>query len=78
MIIAEEWWSFAKKGNCAGNTYFKYKSVHKYTRVARGQESVEIKSMIDLVLVKRDMLRYVQDVRTVRGMGHGLSDHSGW
>ena len=24
---------------------------------------VEIKSMVDLVLVKRDMLRYVQDVR---------------
>ena len=28
--------------------------------------------MIDLVLVKRDMLRYVQDVR---GMGRDLSDH---
>ena len=25
--------------------------------------------MIDLVLVKKDMLRYVQDVRVVRGMG---------
>ena len=31
--------------------------------------------MIDLVLVKRDMLRYVQDVRAVSGMGRGLSDH---
>ena len=31
--------------------------------------------MIDLVLVKKDMLRYVQDVRVVRGMGRGLSDH---
>ena len=31
--------------------------------------------MIDLVLVKKDMLRYVQDVRAVRGMGRGLSDH---
>ena len=30
---------------------------------------VEIKSMIDLVLVKRDMLRYVQNMRAVRGMG---------
>ena len=28
--------------------------------------------MIDLVLVKKDMLRYVQDVR---GMGRGFSDH---
>ena len=31
--------------------------------------------MIDLVLVNRDMLHYVQDVRAVRGMGRGLSDH---
>ena len=31
--------------------------------------------MIDLVLVKRDMLRYVQDVRAVRGMGQDLHDH---
>ena len=58
-----------------GNTYFKHTSVHKYTRPARGRGGVEIKSMIDLVLVKRDILRYVQDVRTVRGMGRGLSDH---
>ena len=36
---------------------------------------MEIKSMIDLVLVNRDMLEYMQDVRVVRGMGHGLSDH---
>ena len=27
---------------------------------------VEVKSMIDLVLVRRDMLRYMQDVRAVR------------
>ena len=47
----------------------------KYTRVARGRDGVEIKSMIDLVLVKRNMLRYVQDVRAVRGMGRGLSGH---
>ena len=28
--------------------------------VARGSHGVEVKSMIDLVLVKKDMLRYVQ------------------
>ena len=28
--------------------------------------------MVDLVLVKKDMLRFVQDVR---GMGRGISDH---
>ena len=31
--------------------------------------------MVDLVLVKMDMLPYVQDVRVVRGMGRGHSDH---
>ena len=31
--------------------------------------------MIDLVLVKKDMLCYVQYMRAVRGMRRGLSDH---
>ena len=44
-----------------GNIYFKHSSLHKYRRVARGQDGVEVKSKIYLVLVKRDMLRYVQD-----------------
>ena len=58
-----------------GNTYFKHRSLHKYLRVARGRDGVEIRSMIDLVLVKRDMLQYGQDVRAVRGLGCCLSDH---
>ena len=45
-----------ERGLCVGNTYFEHRNVHKYTKVARGREGVEIKSMIDLVLVKRDML----------------------
>ena len=56
---------------CVCNTHFKHRSLYKFARVARGQDGVEIKSMIDLVLVKRDMLCYVQDVRE---MGQGLSD----
>ena len=59
---------------CAGNAYFKHRSLHKYTRVARGQDGVDVNSMIDLVLVKKDMLRYVQDLKAVRGMGGDLSD----
>ena len=58
-----------------GNTYFEHRSFHKYIRVTRGQDRVEIKIMIDLVMMKKDMLLYVQDVRAVRGMGRGLSDH---
>ena len=72
MIMAEEWWSFVVKGDC---TYFKLGSLHKYKRVARGQDGVVVKIMIDLLLVKRDIPRYVQDVKAVRGMGRGISDH---
>ena len=65
----------AETGMCVSNSYLKHRSLHKYTRVAKGQDGVEVKSMKDLVLVNEDMLRYVQDVKEVRGMGRGLSDH---
>ena len=42
--------------------------------MARGKDGMEINSMIDVALVKRDMLPYVQDVRAGRGMVRGLSD----
>ena len=58
-----------ERGLCVGNTYFKHRSLHKYTR---GQDGVKAKSIIDLVLVKKDMLRYVQDVRAVKVIGRGL------
>ena len=32
---------------CVRNTYFKHIGLHKYTRVAREQDRVEVKSMID-------------------------------
>ena len=60
----------AESGLCVGNTYFRHKGLHKYTKMA---EAKEVKSMVDMVFVKKDMLRYVQDVRVVRGMGRSLS-----
>ena len=27
---------------CMGNTYFEHKSLHKYSRVARGQDGVKV------------------------------------
>ena len=38
-------------------------------------DELELMIMIGLVLVKKDMLRYVQYVRAVRGMGRFFSDH---
>ena len=58
-----------------GNTYIKHRSLHKYTRAAIVQGGVKIKSMIYLTLLKRDTVRYVHDIRAVRGMRRGLSDH---
>ena len=49
-----------------GGTYFEDKSLHMYTRVVMDQGGVEVKNMIDLVLVKKSILCYV---RTVREMG---------
>ena len=49
--------------------------MHKYAVVARGQDGLEVRSGIDLILVKKDMLRYVQNVRAGRGIVRGLLDH---
>ena len=54
--MVEELWGFAKKGNSVLVTHISSTKVCIST-----EEGVEIKSMIDLVLVKRDMLRNVQD-----------------
>ena len=45
------------RGLCVGNINFEHKSLHNYTRVAKGHDVVELKIIIDLVLVKKDMLR---------------------
>ena len=66
MIMVGEWRSSVLKGDCVWVTYFEHRSLHKYTKVAMGQDGMRIKSMIDLVLVKKDMLHYVQDMRAVK------------
>ena len=59
---------YAENSLCLDNAYFEHNNLHKYTRVPWGQDRVKVNSMIDLVLVKKDMLCFVQDVRAVRGM----------
>ena len=73
--MVEEWYISALKGDCVKVIHTlrtEFAEVHKG---GKGQDGVEVKSMIDLVLMKKEMLRYVKDVRTVRGMGLDLSDH---
>ena len=52
----------AEKGLSVSKTYFDLMNLHRYTRVDRRQDVMEVMSMIDLVLVKKVMLRYVEDV----------------
>ena len=58
----------AERGLCVNNTYCEHESLYNYSRRAGGYCGVEAKSMIDLVMVRKDMPHYVQDVRAVRGM----------
>ena len=37
--------------------------------MARGEDGVEVKSRIDPVMVNKDMLRFVHDLRAVREIG---------
>ena len=50
-----------ERGFFVCNSYFEHKLSHKYTRVVRGQDGMEIMKIIDLVLVKKAILRYVQE-----------------
>ena len=62
--MAEELWSFAKKRDSVWVTYFKHRSFHKYTRVARGQDRVEPKEE-----------KRILDINVSWGRGMGFSDH---
>ena len=53
------------EGLCVWVTLTLNPSFRRYTKVPRGQHGMEVKSMIYLVLVKKDMMRYVQDPRPV-------------
>ena len=49
MIVKEKWLNSAERGLCVVNTLLEHNSLHKCTRMAKGQEGVKVKSMIDLV-----------------------------
>ena len=72
----EDWWSSMLKGDCVWITYTLNTRICISKQGWQGAKiRVKVKSMIDLVLVKKDMLHFVQDVRAVRGMRQGISDH---
>ena len=50
--------------------------INKWRRVYTGRNGMKAISTIDVLLIKRDTLRYVHDVRVVKGMRGVISDHS--
>lgn len=64
----------AERELSVANTYFQHKNIHKYTWSVRRGEN-ECKSLIDLVLVKKEMMRDILDVKAIRGLNGGISDH---
>ena len=65
----------AERGISVSNTYFQQKDLYKSFSGTTPKNGVEVMSMIHLVLGIKAILRYVQNVRVVRGMTQGLSDH---
>ena len=59
--MEEEWWSSVLKGDCMWVTHTSCTRVCINTQEWQGQDEVEVKSMIDIVLVKKDMPHYVQE-----------------
>ncbi|KAK7872016.1 hypothetical protein R5R35_004529 [Gryllus longicercus] len=57
---------------CVANTFFQHKDIHKYTRI---DPSRDIKSIIDLVIVRKERKMKIKDVRVFRQPECG-SDHN--
>lgn len=50
------------------NTHFKHKDIHKYIRI---MDSRNERSIIDLVLIQKELKKEVNDVRVMKVMGIG-------
>ena len=75
MTTKEEWWGSVLK---AGSMWVAHTSSTRVCISIQGWQEAKIdwgKEPYNMMLVKKDMLRYVQEVRAVRGMGRGLLDH---
>ena len=58
-----------------GNTYFEKKEIYKYTWVRQESGRVVDRALMDYVVVSKNVIGTLLDVRVLRGEGGGLSDH---
>ena len=57
---------------CVGDGHFKHKNVPEYTKLTNNRDRAEVMNIIGLILVKKDMLQYVSNIKTARGKGLGI------
>ena len=50
--------------------------ISKYAKMRRGRDVIEVMNLIHLALVKKGVPKYVYNLKTVNGLGRGISDHS--
>ena len=58
-----------------GNTFFKKKDIYKYTWVRQEDGRVVDRALMDYVVVSRNVIGRLLDVRVLRGESGGMSDH---
>ena len=58
-----------------GNTLFKKKEVYKYTWLRMAEGRVVDRALMNYVLLPKQMLGRLLDVKVWRGEGRGMSDH---
>ena len=58
-----------------GNSWFKKNDVYKYTWLRKAEGKVVDRALMDYVLLTRQMLGRLLDVKVWRGEGGVLSDH---
>lgn len=51
---------------------FDHKSIDKYTRIGVGRDGIDMKSMINLVLMK--VMKHMIDVKSIMVLGMGISN----
>ena len=58
-----------------GNTLLKKKDIHKYTWMRQDNGRVLDGATMDYVVVSRNVMEQLLNVRVLRGDGRGISDH---
>ena len=57
------------------NTCLKINYIHKYNILGKPKYEMNVMSTVDLVLIKRNSMKFANDVKVVKGKAQCISDH---